>query len=419
MKLDLMAKSAKEASLRMRSLSSEKKSNALLRLADLLCDHKEQLLKANEVDIAAARKAHLSEAMIDRLSLQGDRLEQLAQNVRQIAAMPDPVGAIYDSQVLPSGLHLAKMRVPIGVLAVIYEARPNVTIDVAALALKSGNSVILRGGSETLSSNRALMAVVAEALQQSGLPEAAVQFIDSADRKVVEKLLKLHESIDVVIPRGGATLQRFCREHSQIPVITGGIGICHIFFDESADLEGALKVIQNAKVQRPTVCNALDVLLVHEKSAPVLLPLLAELLLKDGVNFRADSAAYSLLKPHAGAKVQKATQGDFDTEWLSLTLSIKVVPDLESAIAHIQEHSSGHSDAILTRNEEHSRRFVRDIDSAAVYVNASTRFTDGTEFGLGAEIAVSTQKLHARGPMGLPELTTYKWIGWGNNQIRS
>jgi glutamate-5-semialdehyde dehydrogenase len=306
--------------------------------------------------------------------------------------------------------------VPIGVLGVIYEARPNVTVDVAGLALKTGNAVILRGGSETLNSNRALVAVIQRALTEAHLPADAVQFVDDADRARVTELLALDEYVDMIIPRGGANLHRFCREHSRIPVITGGIGICHLFVDESADLDAALNVITNAKVQRPTVCNALDTALVHRAVAAGFLPRLVNHLGAAGVTFRADASAQPLLP--ADPRVAPAGPDDFDTEWLALILGIKVVDSLDEAIAHITAHSTGHSDGILTRHDAHAARFIAEVDSAAVYVNASTRFTDGGQFGLGAEVAISTQRLHARGPMGLRELTTYKWVVVGAGHVR-
>jgi glutamate-5-semialdehyde dehydrogenase len=298
---------------------------------------------------------------------------------------------------------------------VIYEARPNVTVDVAGLALKTGNAVILRGGSETISSNRAIVRTIRQSLVECGLPEDGVQFVDDPDRARVMELLQLQDYVDMLIPRGGAALHQFCRENSRIPVITGGIGICHLFVDETADLEAALEVIRNAKIQRPTVCNALDTALVHRSVAVDFLPRLVEYLEKDGVTFRADRSAYPYL---SHPSVSPAAPEDFDTEWLSLVLGLKVVEDIDEAIDHIADHSTGHSDGILTRDDGNKQRFVAEVDSAAVYVNASTRFTDGSQLGLGAEVAISTQRLHARGPMALRELTTYKWVIVGNNHVR-
>jgi glutamate-5-semialdehyde dehydrogenase len=401
-------------------------------------------MAANERDVSAGAAAGLSPALLDRLTLNPSRLEGIVSELRGVAALPDPIGEIFAEDTLANGLHVRKQRVPLGVLGVIYEARPNVTIDVAGLAIKTGNAVILRGGKETMNSNRVLVRVTSHSLADCGLPEDAVQFVDDPDRARVTELLQLQEYIDMLIPRGGAALHRFCRENSRIPVITGGIGICHLFVDESADLEAAVAVIQNAKVQRPSVCNALDTALVHRAVAADFLPRLVACLAEDGVTFRADESALPFLARYntgaylvdddeAGtpevkfgsqvgeslpASVTPAGPDDFDTEWLSLVLGLKVVDNLDEAIAHIGQHSTAHSDGILTADEENSRRFVAEVDSAAVYVNASTRFTDGAQLGLGAEVAVSTQRLHARGPMGLRELTTYKWVIIGDNHVR-
>jgi glutamate-5-semialdehyde dehydrogenase len=328
------------------------------------------------------------------------------------------VGETFDETDLNNGLHVRKQRVPIGVIGVIYEARPNVTVDVASLALKSGNAVILRGGTETLNSNRALVNTLQGALAGNGIPPDAILFIDSPDRALVLELLHLKNHVDMIIPRGGAGLHDFCRENSHIPVITGGIGICHLFVDDSADQDAALRIIHNAKTQRPSVCNALDTVLVHRTIAGGFLPRLIDHLATAGVTFRVDPGAASMLQSFPSS-VSPAGVGDFDTEWLSLVLGIKVVDDLEQAIEHIAAHSTAHSDGILTRTEANAQRFIAEVDSAAVYVNASTHFTDGAQFGLGAEVAISTQRLHARGPMGLRELTTYKWVGRGDYLIRT
>jgi glutamate-5-semialdehyde dehydrogenase len=359
----------------------------------------------------------MSEALIDRLTLTEKRLEGLSNDLRSLAELPDPVGEHFDETVLPNGLKLWKQRVPLGVIGVIYESRPNVTIDVAGLVIKTGNATILRGGKETIHSNRVLVEQAKKALAQNGLPDAALQFIDDPDRDFVLQLLRLHESVDIIIPRGGERLHRFCRENSQIPVITGGIGICHIFVDESADIEKALPVIHNAKTQRPSVCNALDTVLVHRAVAADVLPRIIQYLAPAGVRFRVhESALPYIAKEIDTAKsddVQPAGPDDFDTEWMSLVLGLKVVDSLDEAIEHTNAHSMGHSDSILTGNKANANRWIREVDSAAVYVNASTRFTDGGQFGLGAEVAISTQRLHARGPMGLRELTTYKWVAEG------
>jgi glutamate-5-semialdehyde dehydrogenase len=315
-------------------------------------------------------------------------------------------------------LKVRKQRVPLGVLAVIYESRPNVTVDVAGLALKSGNAAILRGGSETIRSNTALWNAIQHGLADSGIPADAIQLVTDPDRRLVLELLQQDRTVDMVIPRGGAGLHEFCRQNSRIPVITGGIGICHLFVDASADQRKAIEVIRNAKIQRPTVCNALDTALVHESIATEFRPWLVERLAADGVLFRVDEGAYAALGGKFREVVTPAFVTDFDTEWLSLILGLKVVSGVDEAIEHISAHSTGHSDGILTNDAGNAERFVSLVDSAAVYVNASTRFTDGSQMGLGAEIAISTQRLHARGPMGLRELTTYKWVVQGDYQVR-
>ncbi len=414
--LKAMTNRARGAAKRLRTLSRGQKDRALLALADLLLAEKDALITANDKDVALAEEMGLSDAMVDRLRLNDSRLAGMAADLRTVAQLDDPVGETFDAKTLPNGLAVHKQRVPIGVLAVIYEARPNVTVDVSSLALKSGNAVILRGGKETLHSNRALVGVIHTALSKAGLPADAVQFIDSTDRGLVMDLLQMYEEVDMLIPRGGAGLHQFCRENSRIPVITGGIGICHLFVDESADLDAALMVIRNAKVQRPTVCNALDTVLVHRAVAADFIPALVAYLQPDQVELRLDPEALARLQ--VGSELRAAGPEDFDTEWLSLVLGVKVVDDMDAAIAHIEAHSTGHSDGILTRDEENADRFVQVVDSAAVYVNASTRFTDGSQLGLGAEVAISTQRLHARGPMALEALTTYKWVIRGENHIR-
>jgi len=416
MSLIEMGQRAKAAARQLARATTGQKNAALTTLADQLLAHCADVLSANAIDVEAAQANSLSAALIDRLLLNEKRLEGIAADQRNVATLPDPVGEIFEASTLPNGLKIHKQRVPIGVLGVIYEARPNVTIDVAGLALKTGNAVILRGGSETLNSNRALVTVIQQALQECGLPADAVQFIDDADRARVTELLQLDEYVDMIIPRGGAGLHQFCRENSRIPVITGGIGICHLFVDDSADLDAALKIISNAKTQRPSVCNALDAALVHRAVAAEFLPRVVDHLGMAGVTFRADASALPYLPNDP--RVTAAAPADFDTEWLSLVLGLKVVEGLDEAMAHIAAHGTAHSDGILTRTDAHAQRFIAEVDSAAVYVNASTRFTDGSQFGLGAEVAISTQRLHARGPMGLRELTTYKWVVVGQGHVR-
>lgn len=410
-----MAKKAKEASRRLFLISQGEKNKALCLIADSLKKNQEKILAANLQDLQAGQ-SHLSAAMLDRLSLQG-RLEGIIGDVRRVSELPDPVGEVIESQNLPNGLSLQKKRVPIGVLGIIYEARPNVTVDTAALVLKTGNSAILRGGKEALRTNRALMQAIHAGLAQSALPKEALQLIQSPSRSQMKQLLQLDAYVDMIIPRGGNGLQQFCRAHSTIPVIFGGAGICHLFVDESADLIKAAQVILNAKIQRPAACNALDTLLVHSRIASFFLPVLIDLLKEKGVRVRLDPQAWDRLDPQKAKECEKAEPSDWKTEWLDLVLSIKVVESVHEAIEHIQTFG-GHSDGILTETAAHVHLFTEAIDSAAVYVNASTRFTDGGQFGLGAEIAVSTQKLHARGPVALKELTTYKWIIQGDYHVR-
>lgn len=415
--LEQMGKAARVASRRLAPLTTNQKNQALLAIADELEKSASKVLAENARDVEEGRKKGLSEALLDRLLLNEKRIEGLVADARHVASLPDPVGKEFDARVLENGMRLTRRRIPIGVLGVIYEARPNVTIDIATLCLKTGNAVILRGGSETLRSNLALVEVIRAALATTDVPADAVQYISDPDRELVTQLLRLDRYVDMIIPRGGAGLHRLCREQSTIPVITGGIGICHVYVDESADLDQAVNVIENAKVQRPSVCNALDTLLVHRRVAPELLPKVVRQLSTHGVEFRATPDAAEHMNA-GGTAVQPAGPDDFDQEWLSLVLGVKVVDSLDEAIEHIQDHSTEHSDGIMTNDWGHASRFVDRVNSAAVFVNASTRFNDGGQFGLGAEVAVSTQKLHARGPMGLEELTTYKWIAVGDGHVR-
>ncbi len=414
-----LARAARSASRILAVSSTQAREAALMAIADSIETLSEQILAGNRVDVETGTKAGLSAAFIDRLLLNEERLEWITSDLRRVATLPDPVGEVFDRQVMPNGLKVRKQRVPLGVLAVIYEARPNVTVDAAGLAIKSGNAVILRGSSETLNSNRALVAAIHRGIALAGLPEGIVQFVDSPSRELVFELLKLHNEIDMVIPRGGSALHTYCRENSLIPVITGGIGICHLFVDSSADLEKALPVIRNAKIQRPSVCNALDTILVHTDIAARFIPIVVEALSKDGVTFRVEEKAAACLSQPLPPTVHPAGESDFDTEWLSLILGIKVVSGLDEAIEHISQHSTAHSDGILTNEPTRADEFIARVDSAAVYVNASTRFTDGSQLGLGAEVAISTQRLHARGPMALRELTTYKWVIEGDYHVRA
>lgn len=410
-----MGQAAKQAAFQLATASTAQKNKALSIIADELESNAKTILAANEKDIELGREAGLTDALLDRLLLNQSRLEGIAADVRNVINLNDPVGSEIDSKVLENGMTLARRRVPLGVVGVIYEARPNVTIDIAALCLKTGNASILRGGKETFFSNMELVKVIQIALEKAGLPAAAVQYIEKPDRELVSQLLKLDDYVDMIIPRGGAGLHKMCKENSTIPVIIGGFGISHIFVDETADLAKSIDVIENAKVQRPSACNSLDTLLVHENVAAQFLPKLAKQL-GEKVALVAEPKAKALLGDLP--QLREAQEGDFDTEWLSYTLGVKVVSDIAEAIDHMQVHNASHSDAIMTESIRNAELFINSAGSAAVYVNASTRFTDGAQFGLGAEVAVSTQKLHARGPMGLEELTSYKWVGKADYLIR-
>ncbi|EIT0503752.1 glutamate-5-semialdehyde dehydrogenase, partial [Salmonella enterica] len=389
--LEQMGIAAKAASYKLALLSSGEKNRVLEKIADELEAQMESILSANVQDVEQARANGLSEAMLDRLALTPARLKAIADDVRQVCNLADPVGQVIDGGLLDSGLRLERRRVPLGVVGVIYEARPNVTVDVASLCLKTGNAVILRGGKETYRTNAATVRVIQKALKACGLPEAAVQAIDNPDRSLVNEMLRMDKYIDMLIPRGGAGLHKLCREQSTIPVITGGIGVCHIFVDSSADIAPALKIIVNAKTQRPSTCNTVETLLVHQDIAERFLPALSKQMAESGVTLHGDETVMQL---HGPAKLVPLKPEKLDNEFLSLDLNVVVVENMDGAIAHIREHGTQHSDAILTSDMHNAARFVNEVDSAAVYVNASTRFTDGGQFGLGAEVAVSTQKLH-------------------------
>ncbi|EHC7290419.1 glutamate-5-semialdehyde dehydrogenase [Vibrio parahaemolyticus] len=416
MDLTNMGKAAKDAAFELATASTAQKNQALAIIADELEANSAAILAANAKDIELGREAGLTDALLDRLLLNEERLTGIANDVRNVISLNDPVGSEIDSKVLENGMSLSRRRVPLGVVGVIYEARPNVTIDIATLCLKTGNASILRGGKETFFSNMELVKVIQSALAKANLPAASVQYIEKPDRELVSQLLKLDDYVDMIIPRGGAGLHKMCKENSTIPVIIGGFGISHIFVDESADLEKSLNVVENSKVQRPSACNSLDTLLVHEKVAAKFLPMIVERM-SDKVTFVAEPKAKALMAQ--ATQIRDAAEGDFDTEWLSYTLGVKVVADVKDAIDHMRVHNASHSDAIMTNSLINSELFINSVGSAAVYVNAATRFTDGAQFGLGAEVAVSTQKLHARGPMGLEELTSYKWVGKANYLARS
>ena len=415
--LRAMGAAARVAARTLALAPAAQRTQALHALAAALRTQQVPVLAANAADLAAAHSAGISAPLAERLLLNAQRLNAMAADVAAVAAAPDPIGEKFDERTLANGLQVHRQRVPLGVLGVVYESRPNVTIDVAALCLRTGNAAILRGGSEALRSNLALGALVRNALAAAGVPADAFQLVESTDRAQLLELLQLHDHLDLLIPRGGNALHQFCREHSRVPVITGGVGVCHLYVDASANQAAALDVIFNAKVQRPSVCNALDTLLVDAALAPALLPAVVARLGAAGVAFRADAAALAVLAGNLA--VSAATAADFDTEWLALVLGLKVVSGLDEALAHIAQHSTAHSDGILTQTEAHAARFVAEVDSAGVFVNASTRFNDGGQLGLGGETAVSTQRLHVRGPMGISELTTYKWVVRGNYAVRA
>jgi glutamate-5-semialdehyde dehydrogenase len=409
-------KATKEAARALATLDTAAKNKALQVIAETIMEREPIILGANDKDIETGRANGLSKALLDRLLLTAPRLESIANDVKSIINLPDPVGEEFENRRLPNGLKVSKRRIPIGVIGVIYESRPNVTIDISALCLKSGNAAILRGGKESRHSNQALADAVQAGCEAAGLPAASVQLIESTDRTLVKEMLQASGLIDMIIPRGGAALHQFAIDNATVPVITGGIGICHLYVDSAADLTKVVPIAVNAKVQRPSVCNALDTLLVHQAVASQILPRIAEAWAEHGVEMRCDPRALAVLQNHPAVKL--AGPDDFDTEFLSLVAAIKVVDDLAEAVDHIYAHSTGHTEAIITENYGAAMRFVDEVNSAAVMVNTSTRFNDGGQFGLGAEVAISTQPLHARGPMALKELTTYKWVVLGSGQVR-
>ena len=437
---------ARRAARPVARLSTEVKNRVLLTLAGLLESAAGETLAANAADYAEAQAGGMDAAMLDRLLLTEARLASIAADLRRVAALPDPVGEIIDMTTLPNGMTAGRRRTPLGVIASIYESRPNVTIDIFALCLKSGNACLLRGGKEAIRSNRALVGLIRRALAAAGAPDAAVQFVDNPDRALVDELLRMNDCIDLVVPRGGAGLVRFVGANATMPAVTGGVGVCHTYIDAAANLDMAANIAFNAKVRRPTICNALDTLLLHSAAAPEGLPLIAAPLLAAGVELHCDGRALDILQntpppnaaapsdsgpnpPPAGAanghhpapaagRILPAADDDWGQEFLSLTAAVRVVDSLDEALAHIEQYGSGHSEAIVTEDYSAAMRFLDEVDAAAVYVNASTQFTDGGQFGLGAEVGISTQKFHARGPMGLRELTSYKWVIMGSGQVR-
>lgn len=408
------AKSAHEASMHLANAATAVKNAALSYIADELESQRQTIIAANQTDIANAKAKGMSEAMLDRLALTESRIADIAKGVRQVIELPDPVGVELDAWTRPNGLRIQKVTVPLGVIAMIYESRPNVTVDAAALCIKSGNACVLRGGSESIRSNMALAAVIKAGLQKAGLSPDLVQLLENTDRTLVKELLTLRQYIDLAIPRGGAGLIQMVVQTATVPCIETGSGICHIYVDKDADLDMAVRIIENAKVSRPSTCNAMETLLVHQDIRQALLEKLVPVMQRNAVELRGDTKARIL---HENI-IQEATAADWETEYNALIMSIRTVSSVEEAIAHIRRYSTHHSEAIVTENAKTAEKFLQEVDSAAVYVNASTRFTDGFEFGFGAEIGISTQKLHVRGPMGLSALVSYKYIIHGQGQIR-
>lgn len=407
------AQAAKQAAAKLAVTSTAVKNAALLAMAAALEAQQAEILAANERDMTAAAAKGMKSSMLDRLKLTAERISGMADGLRQVAGLADPVGNVIDGKTLPNGLHITKIRVPLGVIGIIYEARPNVTADAAGLCLKSGNAVILKGGSEAMESNKTVAAILAQAAEGAGIPAGSIQFIDTSDRQAVQDLIHMNGLVDVVIPRGGAGLIQAVVRNASVPVIETGAGVCHTYVDKDADVEMAMKIAFNAKVQRPSVCNAMETLLVHKDIADKFLPMMLMMYNSSAVEIRGDEA----VQEYSG-QVHPATEEDWSTEYGDLRLSVKIVDSIEEAMAHIAKYGTGHSECIVTDNYQSAQLFQYTVDAAAVYVNASTRFTDGNEFGFGAEIGISTQKLHARGPMALPELTSTKYLINGNGQVR-
>ena len=407
------AQAAKQAAAKLAVTSTAVKNAALLAMAAALEAQQSEILAANKRDMTAAAAKGMKSSMLDRLKLTAERISGMADGLRQVAGLADPVGNVIDGKTLPNGLHITKVRVPLGVIGIIYEARPNVTADAAGLCLKSGNAVILKGGSEAMESNKTVAAILAQAAEGAGIPAGSIQFIDTSDRQAVQDLIHMNGLVDVVIPRGGAGLIQAVVRNASVPVIETGAGVCHTYVDKDADVEMAMKIAFNAKVQRPSVCNAMETLLVHKDIADKFLPMMLMMYNSSAVEIRGDEA----VQEYSG-QVHPATEEDWSTEYGDLRLSVKIVDSIEEAMAHIAKYGTGHSECIVTDNYQAAQLFQYTVDAAAVYVNASTRFTDGNEFGFGAEIGISTQKLHARGPMALPELTSTKYLINGNGQVR-
>lgn len=411
--VEAKAQAAKQAAAKLAVTSTAVKNAALLAMAAALEAQQSEILAANELDMTAAAAKGMKSSMLDRLKLTAERISGMADGLRQVAGLADPVGNVIDGKTLPNGLHITKIRVPLGVIGIIYEARPNVTADAAGLCLKSGNAVILKGGSEAMESNKTVAAILAQAAEGAGIPAGSIQFIDTSDRQAVQDLIHMNGLVDVVIPRGGAGLIQAVVRNASVPVIETGAGVCHTYVDKDANVEMAMKIAFNAKVQRPSVCNAMETLLVHKDIADKFLPMMLMMYNSSAVEIRGDKAVQEY-----SSQVHPATEEDWSTEYGDLRLSVKIVDSIEEAMAHIAKYGTGHSECIVTDNYQAAQLFQYTVDAAAVYVNASTRFTDGNEFGFGAEIGISTQKLHARGPMALPELTSTKYLINGNGQVR-
>ena len=411
-------KTAQAAAKQLARASTEMKNQALINVANALETEQEPILIGNRKDYDAAKAGGMDDAMLDRLLLSPERLLGMARDVGTISGLPDPVEEVIDRKTLENGLEVERRRVPLGVIGSIYESRPNITVDIAALTLKSGNACLLRGGRESLHSNLALVGLLHRSIGEAGINPDVVQYVDNPNRELVDTMLQMKEYINLLVPRGGAGLINFVAASAAMPVVAGGVGVCHTYVDRTADLEKAASIVFNAKVQRPTVCNALDTVLVHSEVAPGCLPDIARNLSQAGVELHCDHRALSILGPEPGLNTQPATEEDWGKEFLSLTAAIKIVDSLDEALEHIDTYGSGHTEAIITSDADASRRFQRDVDAAAVIVNASSRFTDGGQLGLGAEVGISTQKFHARGPLGLAELTSYKWVIIGDGQVR-
>ena len=418
--LQTKGEAARRGARELARTSTDVKNQALNAIAEALLERASEILRANQHDVQAGHDAGLSEAMLDRLTLSRDKLGTIAADVRQVALLPDPVGEMIDMRTLPNGMQVGRRRVPLGVIAAIYESRPNVTVDIASLCLKSGNACILRGGKETINSNRLLANVVRESIAAAGAPADAVQLIENTDRALVGELLKMKDVIDLVVPRGGAELIRYVADNASMPVLTGGTGVCHTYVDRAADVDKAVRVVHNAKTRKFSICNALDTVLVHGDIAEAVLPGIARSWGEAGVEMRCDERSLRIVKAAEipELKLVPAGEGDFGQEFWALIASVKVVDSLDEALEHIYRFGTGHSDAIITEDYSAAMRFLDEVDTAVVYVNASTQFTDGAQFGLGAEIIDSTQKTIARGPVGLREITTYKWIVFGNGHTR-